>query len=175
MRKSIAFLLITGLGLSVGACAGAAKDCKVGYLDVPRILEEYEGFREARGELDSTREKLEEEFNQRRDNLTKEGQQLQENMKLWSEAKRREKEEAYMKKAQDLQEWQIARNKELRDREEGLVKRLEADVRKVLKRIGKKGGFSFVVRGDLMLYMNESAEDLTSDVLEELRRQAQEK
>ncbi len=80
-----------------------------------------------------------------------------------------EKEQAFMDDAQKLEKWRLDQNKELSEREEGLLKRLESDVREALAKIGSKGKYSFVVRRDLMLYMNSSAKDLTDKVLDVLR------
>jgi len=159
--------------ISLSACAGVrAKDVKIGYIDVPRILAEYEGYKDARKDLDRTRADREDEFTKRATALKKMAQEIQEGAKLLSEPKRREKETEYMKKAQELEEWRVTQNKDLQEREEGLIKRLESDVRKALETIGEKGKFSFVVRGDLMLYVEKSAEDLTDAVLEALRKQS---
>ncbi len=171
MRKTIELLMTAGFVLSLAACASAAKECRYGYLDVPRILEEYEGFKDANKGLEATREKLEKEAQDKRDALNREGEQIQKNAKLWSETTRQEKEQEYLKKAKEFQEWQVTKSKELQDKQEGLVKRLEADVRRVLEDIGRKGGFSFVVRGDLLLYRNADAQDLTDKVLAALRTQ----
>jgi len=159
--------------ISLVACSSVrAKDMKIGYIDVPRILAEYEGYKDARKELDRTRSDREDEFTKRATSLKKLAQEIQDGAKLMSEPKRREKEQDYMKKAQELEEWRVTQNKDLQDREEGLIKRLETDVREALKTIGEKGKFSFVVRGDLMLYVEKSAEDLTDAVLAALRKQA---
>jgi outer membrane protein len=159
--------------ISLSACATVkAKDVKIGYIDVPRILAEYEGYKDARKDLDRTRADREDEFTKRATVLKKLAQDIQEGAKLLSEPKRREKETEYMKKAQELEEWRVTQNKDLQEREEGLIKRLESDVREALKTIGEKGKFSFVVRGDLMLYVEKSSEDLTDAVLETLRKQS---
>lgn len=173
--------LVVGIVL-VAAAAGAsfllaparpaeAKDCKIGYIDVPRILEEYEGFQDARKELDKDREKREEEFARKFRELQKYGSDLKEKWSLLSEAKRKEKEEDLVKRQKELQEWRNVQTQELTEKEEGLIKRLEADVRKVLETIGAKKKLSFVVRKDLFLYAERNSEDVTNEVLAALRRQ----
>lgn len=159
------------LGLAVARPA-AARDIKIGYIEVPRLLEEFEGFKDARKDLDKTRADREEEFGRRAKALSKEAQDIKDNAKLLSPAKQKETEAAFNKKAQDLEEWRQTQNKELQEREEGLVKRLESDVRKTLETVGADGKFSFVVRKDLMLYMDPDATDLTDRVLAALRKQA---
>jgi outer membrane protein len=171
--RTVKLAVALSVVISLVACVkGQAKDYKIGYIDVPRILAEYEGYKEARKDLDRTRSDREEEFGKRATALKKMAQEIQEGAKLLSEPKRREKEQDYMKKAQELEEWRVSQNKDLQDREEGLIKRLEADVRKALEMIGAKGKFSFVVRGDLMLYVDKSSEDLTDQVLDSLRKQS---
>ena len=160
------------LGLLAVVPPAVAKDCKIGYIEVPRLLEEFEGFKDARKDLDKTRADREEEFGRRAKLLSKEAQDIKEGARLLSPAKQKEKEAAFNKKAQELEEWRQTQNKELQEREEGLVKRLESDVRKTLETVGADGKFSFVVRKDLMLYMDADATDLTDRVLAALRKQA---
>ncbi len=167
--RTVQLVLIACILLASGG-ASAARGCKIGYIDVPRILEEYEGYKAARKDLSQARVEREEEFAKRAAELKKLGERIQEGAKLLSEAKRRQKEQDYMKKAQDLEKWRFDQNKELQEREEGLLKRLESDVRKALETIGAKGKYSFVVRGDLMLYVTPDADDLTDDVLARLRK-----
>lgn len=172
--RTLKMAIIVCAGLLIGAPA-LAKDCKIGYIEVPRILEEYEGYKKARKDLEKMRADREEEFKQRAAELENTRRKLQESLKLLSETKRREKEEEFMSEAQELEKWRLTQNKELTDREEGLLKRLESDVRKALDRIAKKGGYLFVVRKDIMLYMTEDATDLTDKVLDTLQKVEKEK
>lgn len=158
--------------LALPGPARAAKDVKIGVIDVPRILEDYEGFRELRKELEKARIDREEEYTSRARALNKEAQEVKDGAKLLSEAKRREKEQALMKKAQDLEEWRQAQSKEQQEKEEGLLKRLEADVRKILDQVCVPAGYTFVVRKDLLLFVDKDAKDLTNDVLAALRKQS---
>ena len=167
--RTLMLVLITGVVLMAGAPA-QARDCKIGLIDVPRILEEYEGYKERRKSLDEMRTSREAEFKKRATALQREERKLQESLKMLSEAKREEKVAEFRRKAQELEKWRMAQNKELADREEGMLKRLESDVRKSLEKIGKKGKYSFVVRRDLMLYTSPDAKDLTDKVLADLRK-----
>ena len=151
-----------------------AKGDKVGFIDVPRILEEFEGFRDARKDLERDRKTFGEEYQRRMMSLQKFAQDLQQNMGMLSDAKKKEKTTEFEKKRQEFSEWQELEGKKLQDREEGMIKRLEADVRKALEPIGSDGGFSFVVRKDLFLYVDKSAVDLTDQVLASLRKTAKE-
>lgn len=153
-----------------GGCA-VAGDVKIGYIDVTRILEEYEDFKEARADLDNERKDREEQLTRKVEELQKLGKELKEKASILSEAKRKAKEQDFMKKQQDLEAWRAAQSKELAEKEEGLVKRLEADVRKVLDKLAEKEKMAFVVRRDLFLYMQPGSKDLTSSVLAELRKQ----
>ncbi|MEK7766895.1 MAG: OmpH family outer membrane protein [bacterium] len=172
MRR--ARLLLAGLLLLIASprAALAAKDVKIGVIDVPRILEDYEGFRELRKELEKPRTDREQEYTNRARALNKEAQELKDGGKLLSESKRREKETVLMKKAQDLEEWRQVQSKEQQEKEEGLLKRLESDVRKILDQICSAAGYTFVVRKDLLLYVDKDAKDLTNDVLAALRKQS---
>ncbi len=168
--RTVPLIVAASVLLAAGGAA-RAKNCKIGYIDVPRILAEYEGYKQARKDLERTRAEREEEFTKRATALKKKGQEFQEGAKLLSEAKRRQREQEYMKEAQALEAWRFKQNRELQDQDEGLIKRLESDVREALETIGAKGKFSFVVRGDLMLYVEKDAEELTDRVLAALRRQ----
>jgi len=178
MKRVVSAIVAVGTAVVIGACLlvmpGAraeAKDGKIGYIDVPRILEEYEGFQDARKELDKDRAKREEEFAGRFKDLQKYSNDLKEKWSLLSEAKRKEKEEDLMKRQKELQDWRTVQMTELTEKEEGLIKRLEADVRKVLDTIGPQKKLSFVVRKDLFLYVERDSVDVTNDVLAALRRQ----
>ena len=171
MQRTVKWSLAAMVALVLAAPA-VARDCKIGYIDVPRLLEEFEGFKDARKYLDKTRADREEEFGRRAKELNKLAQEIKEGAKLLSPAKQREKEQDFNKRAQALEEWRQGQNKELQEREEGLVKRLETDVRKVLETVGADGKYSFVVRRDLMLYMDPDSTDLTDRVLATLSKQA---
>jgi outer membrane protein len=160
----------------VPACRTArAADVRIGYIDVPRVLEEYQEFKDARKDLDRERQDREDEYAKKVEELKKMGKDLKEKGSLLTEAKRRAKETEFMKKQQEIEEWRATQSKELAEKEEGLVKRLEADVRRVLEKVAVKEKMTFVVRRDLFLYMQPDAKDLTGVVLEELRKQSKEK
>lgn len=161
-------VVLAGLG---GAPARASDIPRIGVIDVPRVLDEYEGFKDARKDLDKDRADREQQFGERYKALQKLGADLKEQASMLSEAKRKERQADLEKKAQDLEQWRQSQNKELQDREEGLMKRLEADVRKALEKIGADGKFAMVVRKDLLLYVDKSHVDLTDSVLAELRKQ----
>ena len=166
-------VIVLCVGIMAGACAvpetALARDAKIGYIEVPRILEEYQGYKRARKELEKMRADREAEFKERATKLENERRKLQDSLKLLSEKKRREREQEFMAKAQELEKWRLEQNKELTDREEGLLKRLEGDVRKALEKVAKKK-YLFVVRKDIMLYMAEDADDLTDKVLKVLEK-----
>lgn len=167
MAGALASIVLT---LPFGGCA-VAGDVRIGYIDVNRILEEYESFKEARADLDNDRKDREEQLTKKVEELQKLGKELKEKGSILSESKRKAKEQEFMKKQQELEVWRTAQSKELAEKEEGLVKRLEADVRKVLDRLAEKEKMAFVVRRDLFLYMQPGSKDLTSAVLAELRKQ----
>ncbi len=152
-----------------------AADVRIGYIDVPQILEQYDTFKEARKDLDRERQDREEEYSKKVEELKVIGKELKDKASILSESKRRAKENEFMKKQQELEEWRAGQSKELAEKEEGLVKRLEADVRKVLEVIAEKEKLTFVVRRDLFLYMQPGSKDLTAAVLAELRKQSKEK
>lgn len=162
---------VVAAAVLLGASA-PAKDVKIGVIDVPRVLDEFEGFKELRKELDKSRQDREEQYAKRARALNAEAQELKEGSKLLSDAKRREKEQALMKKAADLEEWRQGQSREQQEKEEGLLKRLEADVRKILAEQCAPSGYTFVVRKDLLLYVDKDAKDLTDQVLAALRKQA---
>jgi len=156
------------------SCASAAKDTKIGYIDVPRILEEFEGFRDGRKDLEKARKAFGEEYQVRMMALNKMMQEIQQGGAMLSEAKKKEKISAFEKKRQEFADWQEGETKKLQEREEGMIKRLEADVRKALETIGADGKYTFVVRKDLFLYVENGAVDLTDPVLASLRKAAKE-
>jgi len=166
-------MLASGMIIFPGAVR--ASECRIGYIEVPRILEEFDEFKEARSDLDKARADREEEAAKKYEEIAKLGKELKEGGATLSESKRRAKEKEFMKKQQELQKWGEDQRKELAEKEEGMVKRLEADVRKVLEKVAEKEKIDFVVRRDLFLYMRKDSKDLTNVVLAELRRQAKEK
>jgi len=173
-------MLVTGMILMSGALSAmgssaSASDCKIGYIEVPRILEEFDEFKEARSDLDKSRADREEEAAKRYEEIAKLGKELKEKGSMLSESKRRAKEQEFMKKQQDLQKWGEDQRKELAEKEEGMVKRLETDVRAVLEVVAEKEKVDFVVRRDLFLFMKKDSKDLTNAVLAELRKQAKSK
>ncbi len=178
MQKVMSLILgaaIAGTLAVVPALPACAGDCRMGYIDVPRVLEEYDEFKASRKDLEKIREDREEEFAKRYKELQKMSRDLREKASLLSESKRRDKESEIMRKSQELEEWRTTNSKELMEKEEGLVKRLESDVRKVLEKLAEKERVDFVVRRDLFLFMKKDAKDLTSATLAELRRQAKSK
>src|SRR5262245_53998519 len=102
-RLPTAALLLAACCLPA-ACARAADD-KIGYIDVPRILEEYEGFKESRKDLDRAKKTFEEEYNRKGATLQKSMQELQEGAKMMSEAKKKEKAVEFEKKRKEFMEW----------------------------------------------------------------------
>lgn len=171
--RALPVLLAAGLlAAGLGARPAAARDTKVGVIDVPRLFEEFEGFKDARKDLDTLRKDREKENEKRVMDLRRQVDEYQRGAKLLSEAKQKEKMAELNKKNSELQEWQSNQSKDLQEREEGMVKRLEGDVRKALEKIGPDGSFAFVVRKDLFLYSDKDVVDLTDQVLAALRKSA---
>lgn len=169
--KMLRIPAILSVILALSASRGMAAAEKLGYIDVPRILEEYEGFKEARKDLDRDKKTFEDDYGRRGATLQKMMQEIQESAKMLSEAKKKEKAVEFEKKRKDFMEWQQDQSRRLQEREEGIIKRLEGDVRKVLERVGADGGYAFVVRRDLLLYVRKDSTDLTDQVLAALRKQ----
>jgi len=96
-------MLVSGMIFFAGT--SAASDCKIGYIEVPRILEEFDEFKDARADLDKSRADREEEAAKKYEEIAKLGKELKEKGSMLSESKRRAKEQEFMKKQQELQKW----------------------------------------------------------------------
>lgn len=171
---AVGMILMSGALFAMGSPANAS-DVKIGTIEVPRILEEFDEFKTARENLDKARADREEEAAAKYEEIAKLGKELKEKGSMLSESKRRAKEKEFMAKQQDLQKWGEEQRKELAEKEEGMVKRLEADVRRVLEVVAVKEKVDFVVRRDLFLFVKKDAKDLTNAVLAELRAQSKAK
>lgn len=168
MMKKVGF--IVGMLLLLLVSQGRAEDlAKVGYVDMDRVFAEYIEARKATQELNKEYNarrkeiiKLESEINTLREELTTQEA-------LLSKEERLKRAQEINQKILDLQKYVRDVEMDLARKEGTMTKKLITTILSVIKKVGEKEGYTFILREDSILYGGEGM-DLTGEVIKVLNK-----
>ncbi len=153
-----------------------AGQLKIGYIDSNRIMQEFEEVRDAQAQLEKETRRLQVEYNVHVERLDSLNRQFERQRLLLSNEKIRAKEREIQEQIQETQQYQQAKFGP-----EGHLYRYQAQlmapvldkVDKAVKKIGAERSYDYIVdaAGGALVYALPEW-DLTSEVIEELRRSA---
>lgn len=152
-----------------------SQDLKISFIDMERILKEYEGVKEARSELDRIVKEWEDELLKKKKEIDslknlyeKEKPSLSEKAKFERERKIKEKEDEYRRFLEEV--W--GKDGKLKETTRKLIEPHVAKIQKTIEKIAKDMGYDLVIdiSKDVVLYSSQKV-DITDLVLEELNRE----
>lgn len=162
MRTLLSVLLIT-FGASL-----ASADAKIGYVDVQRAIEQSSIGKKAKDEMKKEADKRNKDLEKRKTDIDKMREDIEKKRAVLTE-------EAFAKRAQELQEEMQKFNQlaakaqgELQKKESDLLEPIVKKMRGVIEKIAKDKGFTMVLQSNpnaqIVLYSTADS-DLTEDVI----------
>ncbi len=147
-------------------------DLSVAYINSDSLLSNYEFFNELAEQMETKRQKLEAEYQNRAQGLQREIEQFQRNVNNMTIGQGRAVEEDLMKKQQNLLQYQERLQQQLLREEAQLNEKLYQKVSEYLKTYGKENNLKLVLtyqKGSGVLYADDSL-NITEQVISGLNR-----
>jgi len=158
MRKVLVVLLVA-LFCS-GLSSGYAQDLKLGFINLKKVLDDYEKVKDGEGEL----LKQAESKNGQRDKLVKEIKNLRERIALLKDQQKEKKQQELDQKVKKLQDFTYETRTDLRQKRDEKFMDIMKEVKGVIEEYGSSRNYNIIIDDTLLLYKQEAL-DVTDDVI----------
>ncbi len=161
--KRVGFLLVFCLFLS-SVAYGA--ELKIGYVDLQKALNESEGGKKAKADLDEIIKAKQLLIDKKGKELERLKEELDKQSALLSDEARKARQDALDKKMRDFQRFVQDAQAEVKKREAEFTDELLKDLRKIIEGIGKEGHYVLILeRVEGFILYADKAIDLTDEVI----------
>jgi Skp family chaperone for outer membrane proteins len=170
MNLSVKSVLV-GLVLAVSFCCGiccpkaAAAGEKFAYVDVAKVVEEYQKTKDN----DATFQTLGKQKEEERQVLVRDIKQLKDELALLADDAKAKKQEAIDEKVRQLQDFDQVTQRDLTQQRNKILKEIFQDIDDTVQRYGERKGVDFIFNERVLVYRNGKY-DVTQDVLAELNQ-----
>lgn len=166
MSKKIAAVVSVMFVIGLIASAAAfAKEYKIGYVDLPKIFEEYKKTKASEKALEEKAKGKTEEEKKMVDELKK----LMDEQALLSEKGKADKQTIIDNKKKALQDFRRVTQENLMKEKNTALEGILKDIEGVIEAYAKEGGYDMVLNSRMLLYGAEQY-DVTTDVLSRLNK-----
>lgn len=163
--KRIVFIV---LFLSISSMPAQAqlfrKGFKIGYVDIARIFDQYQKTDIATEKLKKEIEEKRKVIEKRKENINLLKEKLKSQAVVISEEEKSRMEEEVEAKVKELKDIAEKSNRDLRQKEQELVRDILKDIEETIKIYGKDNGYDFILDKREVLYGSE-AMDLTEEII----------
>jgi len=163
--KKLALVVAALFAVSLFYGTAAAKEYKIGYVDLMKVFDEYQKTKDAEKVLAEKGKVKETDRKKIIDELRK----LKDEQALLSEAKKAEKQGVIDSKIANLQEFDRKARDELVKERNDLLGGIMKDIEKVVTDYAKEAGYDIVLNSRTLLYGTEQG-DLTNEILKRLNK-----
>ncbi len=165
MKKMLAVMVVFVLILGV---AGSSYALNIGYVDIKKVFNQYEGTKKAKAKLQGALEKEQKNIEAKKDELLKLKEDLEKKASVLDKDKVRAKQEELQSKYEKLQKEAIEIEQKLRAQEEELTSNIVGEIRTIVKKIAEEKKYDLVFEQNMLLY---GGEDITYIVLKKMNEQ----
>ena len=163
-------IFVVGIFLLLLSFQGRAEDLdKVGYVDMDRVFDEYTETQKASQELNKDITARRKEITKLENEITSLREELNTQEALLSKEERLKRAQEINQKIFDLQKYVRDVEMDLARKEETMTKKLITAIYNVVQEIGRKEGYTLILRKDSILYGGEGM-DLTDEVIKVLNK-----
>lgn len=161
------FTAVVSLLMMVTPQNAAAKEIRIGVVDLQRALNESTRGAQARAEFSKRASELQKQIEQRQKQLETMKNELASKASVLSAQARAEKERAYQDKLKDFQRFYRDAQDELRSKDQELTGSLLQEIQSLIASIGQKGGYTVILeRGESSVLFMDKDVDITQAVIE---------
>ncbi|MXX02168.1 MAG: OmpH family outer membrane protein [Gemmatimonadetes bacterium] len=149
------------------------QELKIGYLDMERLRQSYQGFRDAEEAFQTQVTAMQEQVQSRQQEVEMLKQQYEARKTMLTAARRQQDEQNIMQKEQELIQFAQSQQMQLAQQEVELTRPLQESIFNVVQTLAKAENYTYVFDAGSLIYVDPlRAQDLTGQVLEELQKEA---
>jgi outer membrane protein len=172
-QKLVVIIFLITLGLLWGK-VNADVYVKVGYVDIPRILEGYKETQKATRMFGEGMRAKKEEIKEREKEIAELQRAFREQKIILSDREKRRREKEIDGKIKELEKFTKRVKEEFSVKERELAREIMREIYEVIKIVGIEGGYSLILEKRELLYGAEDL-DLTEEILKRLNEGGTEK
>ena len=150
---------------SAGAVS-AAEGMKLGYVDLQEVVKSSKVGKAGLAELEAFKDTRQKEISTKEKELLKAKQEFENQQFTLSDSVKKEKSDQIDKMETGLKRLLEDSDKELRDRRNQLLSRMQNEILQVIKAVGKEKGFSMIFDKDVGMLYGDDTLDVTKLVIE---------
>jgi len=165
MRKVYLIMAVTIIAAMVCTTCVSAREYKIGYVDLARVLDEYQRTKDLGQSFDTKGKAKEAERKKMVDEIRK----LQDEQALLSEKGREEKQGVIDEKKKGLMEYDRKAAAELGKMRNDMIDELLKDIETVITDYAKETNYDYIQNMRMLLYGKEEF-DLTNDIILRLNK-----
>jgi outer membrane protein len=146
---------------------GAEPAGKVGFVDIEAVISQSKEGQAAKNKLTAEAAEKQKEISTKEAEIKQMDAELQKQAAVLSDAAKKDREEAILRKVRDLRRLGDDFNRDLAKREQELLNDLYRELAGLIREYGKQKGYALIVekRGGGVIYGSDGA-DLTKEILE---------
>ena len=149
------------------------QELKIGYLDMERLRQSYQGFKDAEEAFQKQVTAMQEQIQSMRQEVEMLNQQYEARKTMLTAARRQQDEQNIMQKEQELMQFAQSQQMELAQQEVESTRPLQESIFNVVQTLAKAENYTYIFDAGSLIYVDpQRARDLTGQVLEELQKQA---
>lgn len=148
------------------------QELKIGYLDMERLRQSYQGFRDAEEAFQKIATEVQEQVRNRQQEVEMLKQQYEARKTMLTTARRQQDEQNIMQKEQELVQFAQTQQMQLVQQEVELTRPLQESIFNVVQTLAKAENYTYIFDAGSLIYVDPlRAQDLTGQVLEELQKE----
>ena len=172
MKGMIRAAAILAVAMLLPAMA-QGQELKIGYLDMERLRQSYQGFRAAEEAFQKVAMDMQEQVQSRQQEVEMLKQQYEARKTMLTAARRQQDEQNIQQKEQELMQFAQTSQMQLAQQEVELTRPLQESIFNVVQTLAKAENYTYIFDAGSLIYVDPMrAQDLTGQVLEELQKEA---
>lgn len=148
------------------------QELKIGYLDMDRLRQSYQGFKDAEEAFEKVASDVREQVQNRQQEVEMMKQQYEARKTMLTAARRQQDEQNILQKEQELIQFAQTSQMQLAQQEVELTRPLQESIFNVVQTLARAENFTYIFDAGSLIYVDPlRAQDLTGQVLEELQKE----
>jgi len=170
-RSMIRTAAVLAVALLLPAMA-EGQELKIGYLDMDRLRQSYQGFRDAEEAFEKAVSNVREQVQNMQQEVEMLKQQYEARKTMLTAARRQQDEQNILQKEQELMQFAQSTQSQLAQQEVELTRPLQESIFNVVQTLAKAENYTYIFDAGSLIYVDPMrAQDLTGQVLEELQKE----
>lgn len=149
-----------------------SQEIKIGYLDMERLRQSYQGFKDAEESFQKVARNMQEQVQNKQQEVEMMKQQYEARKTMLTAARRQQDEQSIQQKEQELMQFAQTSQMQLAQQEVELTRPLQESIFNVVQTLAKSENFTYIFDAGSLIYVDPlKAKNLTDQVLEELQKE----